>query len=238
MEKFKQYLLATAGLIVFIGATGLLNPLHVRGQGGPPPGIQGNVTVTNTPLPVTGEVTATVSGDVNVVNTPTVQANQMGTWDVKVNNGMDMPVPVEIKREELVLLREGYTVPPGKRLLIDDMSVSCSIASNFFDHFPQAPPRASAILRLVYPSDKCPEELGNENSCPSQTYSVGTAESTSVTFQTGGANSRPVVSAAAGRRMAIFADEGATLFGLCSGLVDDIPGSAISAGTGRLIDHP
>lgn len=143
--------------------------------------------------------------------------------EVTVQNDASNPVPVVMKREELVLLREGYTVPPGKRLLIDDMSVRCTIASNFFGDFPQAPPRASAILRLVYPSD-------------TQDYSVGTAESTSVVEQTG--DGRPAVSASAGRRMAIFADEGATLFGLCSGLTSDFPSTFISAGTGRLIDHP
>jgi hypothetical protein len=203
MNSFKMYLWTTAGLIVFVGALAIVMPNTVKsapGEQGPPDGL-----------------------NVNVVNTPTVQANQMGTWDVKVNNGMNMPVPVEMKREELVLLREGYTVPPGKRLLIDDMSVRCTIASNFFGDFPQAPPRASAILRLVYPSD-------------TQDYSVGTAESTSVVEQTG--DGRPAVSASAGRRMAIFADEGATLVGLCSGLSADFPRSAISAGTGRLIDHP
>ncbi len=215
MNSFKMYLWTTAGLIVFVGALAIVMPNTVKsapGEQGPPDGL-----------------------NVNVVNTPTVQANQMGTWDVKVNNGMDMPVPVEMKREELVLLREGYTVPPGKRLLIDDMSVRCTIASNLSGNFPQAPPRASALLRLVYPSGMCPEELDSGN-CPSQTYSVGTAESTSVVEQTG--DSRPAVSAAAGRRMAIFADEGATLFGLCAGLTADFPRTFISAGTGRLIDHP
>ena len=72
MTTVKPYLCATTGLIFFVGSLVVLMPNTVesqQGQQGPPDGL--NVNVLNTPLPVTGEVTATVSGEVNVINDPT-----------------------------------------------------------------------------------------------------------------------------------------------------------------------
>ncbi len=41
--------------------------------------------------------------------------------------------PSLAQAEELVLIRDGFVVPSGKLLLVDDMSVDCVIASEVFD---------------------------------------------------------------------------------------------------------
>ncbi|HEY2133843.1 MAG TPA: hypothetical protein VGH36_12865 [Acetobacteraceae bacterium] len=35
--------------------------------------------------------------------------------------------------DQLMLIRNGYVVPPGQTLRVDDMSVDCVIASEIFD---------------------------------------------------------------------------------------------------------
>ncbi len=63
MEKFKQYLLATAGLAILVGGLTLLGPAVPQGQAVPS------------------------AKDVNVTNTPLdVDATQSGTWDVGSTN--------------------------------------------------------------------------------------------------------------------------------------------------------
>jgi hypothetical protein len=189
-----------------------------------PSGIQGNVTVVNPPshpVPVTGNV--------NIANT---EGN---------------PVPVVIQQttssiEEFVIIREGYTVPDGKRLLIDDISVECrciipsyALPSNEV----QLTATASAFIRIQYTNDKCPEDLVEYESgkewCPYQDHALGTASNYSVDSAQDGRN---LVIVNAGRRTAIIADEGATLKGGCSGVGADIDYAVISAGIGRLIDLP
>ncbi len=110
MDKFKQYLLATAGLVIVIGAVTLFNPVQITGA--PPEILQGNVTVINTPLPVTGNVTGTVTGsvDANVTNMSlNVDAAQSGTWNVGITNDENNPVPVEdVSNQE----RRGFVLSP------------------------------------------------------------------------------------------------------------------------------
>ena len=121
MEKFKQYLLATAGLVIFIGAVTLFNPVQITGA---PPAK--DVNVVNAPLPITGNVTSTVTGSVAVTNFPAsqtvdintmpdvvvqsgqvdanvtntslnVDATQSGTWNVGITNDDTNPVPVVVQ---------------------------------------------------------------------------------------------------------------------------------------------
>jgi len=91
-------LVAIAALITVFAGTG-----EAQGGGSGP-----NVFVTNTPLPVTGNLTATIPGNVNatvtggvsIVNTPTVNANIsgdvgiVGTPTVNVGNTATNPVLV------------------------------------------------------------------------------------------------------------------------------------------------
>ena len=67
MNSFKQYRSVCIAVAVFIGMLGLLVPHASYGA----------------------------DKDVNVVNTPTVDANQMGDWDVTVDNDGTNPVPVQ-----------------------------------------------------------------------------------------------------------------------------------------------
>jgi hypothetical protein len=61
--------------------------------------------------------------------------------------------PVAAQVGEQVLIRNGFVVPPGKLLLVDDMSVDCVIASEVLDEqeFPKVGVEATAYLRIVYP---------------------------------------------------------------------------------------
>lgn len=113
--------------ILCIQACAVLFLITASVNAGQPQGIQGNVTIVNPlPVPVTGDVNATVSGDVNVVNDS--------------NN----PVPVKVvkaieqmcsSKAEFLYVgcpaeREVYTVPDGKFLIIGDASGKMSAASN------------------------------------------------------------------------------------------------------------
>jgi hypothetical protein len=71
---------------------------------GAPPEVQVRVTnPTTQPIPVVQQGVGAVVGDVNVTNTPTVDARQNGPWDVgvpagvRVTNGAASPVPVGVQ---------------------------------------------------------------------------------------------------------------------------------------------
>ena len=87
------------------------------------------------------------------------------------------PPSLEAPVDERLLIRDGFVVPPGKLLLVDDMSVDCVIASEVFDdtEFHKVGVEATAYLRITYPTDACPEALDSEGECPSQDYVIGTA---------------------------------------------------------------
>ena len=153
--------------------------------------------------------------------------------------------PVAAQVGEPVLIRNGFVVPPGKRLLVDDMSVDCVIASEVFDEqeFHKVGVEATALLRIVYPPDACPEEvnsLGGGGECPSQDYVVGTgaAHGVRALFIQPGQPDRRVLRVGAGREMNVFAGAGATLLGVCQGVDVNIISAFITAGSGRLIDSP
>jgi len=153
--------------------------------------------------------------------------------------------PVAAQVGERVLIRNGFVVPPGKLLLVDDMSVDCVIASEVLDEqeFPKVGVEATAYLRIVYPVDACPEALDSEGECPSQDYAVGTGAARGLTplfIQPGqsGEPDRRVLRVGAGREMNVFAGAGATLRGVCHGVLVNMLNSFITAGSGRLVDVP
>jgi len=141
--------------------------------------------------------------------------------------------------EATVLIRNGYVVPAGQLLRVDDMSVDCVIASEIFNQleFNKAGVETTAFLRIVYPTNACPEALDSEGECPTQDYTVGTAAGHGLTplFIQPGQPNRFVLRVGAGREMHVFAGAGATLFGLCQGVEINIVNSFITAGSGRLI---
>ena len=143
---------------------------------------------------------------------------------------------------ERVLIRNGFVVPPAKLLLVDDISVDCVIASEVFDaaEFHKAGVETTAYLRISYLVDACPEALDSEGECPSQDYVVGTAAARgmSALFIQPGPPDRRVLRVGAGREMNVFAGAGATLRGICHGLLVNITNSFITAGSGRLVDAP
>jgi hypothetical protein len=144
--------------------------------------------------------------------------------------------------DERVLIRDGFVVPAGKQLLVDDMSVDCVIASEVFDEaeFHKVGVEATAYLRIVYPTDACPEALDSEGECPTQDYVLGTAASHGVRalFIKPGQPDRRVLRVGAGREMNVFAGAGATLHGICQGVLVNILNAFITAGSGRLVDAP
>jgi hypothetical protein len=74
MPNYRRGLYAITAYLLLIGLAAFINPKPAHPQGGPKPQ---PVTVTNTPLPVSLQGSATVSGNVNVANTPDVNvANQ------------------------------------------------------------------------------------------------------------------------------------------------------------------
>ena len=149
------------------------------------------------------------------------------------------PPSLAAQADERVLIRNAFVVPPGKLLLVDDMSVDCVIASEVFDdtEFHKVGVEATAYLRITYPTDACPEALDSEGECPSQDYVVGTGASRGVTalFIQPGTPDRRVLRVGAGRVMNVFAGAGATLRGVCQGILVNIINSFITAGSGRLV---
>ena len=150
--------------------------------------------------------------------------------------------PVAAQVGEPVLIRNGFVVPPGKLLLVDDMSVDCVIASEVLDEqeFSKVGVEATAYLRIVYSVDACPEALDTEGECPSQDYVVGTGAARGLTplFIQPGPPDRRVLRVGAGRKMNVFAGAGATLRGVCQGVLVNMINSFITAGSGRLVDAP
>jgi hypothetical protein len=144
--------------------------------------------------------------------------------------------------EQRVLIRNGFVVPAGKLLLVDDMSVDCIIASEVFDdaEFHKFGAEATAYLQITYPTAACPEALDSERECPSQEYAVGTGAGRGqiAFFIQPGQPDRRVLRVGAGREMNVFAGAGATLRGTCQGIQVNMINSFITAGSGRLVNPP
>lgn len=91
MYKFKNSLIAFGGLLLLISAIAFATPHSTQGQREEPVGPTKPVEVVNTPaepVPVTGTITGSVNvantPNVNVVNAPTVDARQSGQWNVGI----------------------------------------------------------------------------------------------------------------------------------------------------------
>lgn len=138
-----------------------------------------------------------------------------------------------------ITFREGFKVPVGKRLLIDDVSVACTTVGTTLADFRTSGLSASALLHITYPPASCPEPLDSEGECH-QLFAVGTAKQNGIEPLFVTADGRPVGSLWAGRQFSAFADEGATLQGQCDGIeVNFPPDSSFGLrGSGRLIDRP
>jgi hypothetical protein len=150
------------------------------------------------------------------------------------------PVPVLIQgqaAQQLVSFRDGYQVPNGKRLLIDDVSVACTTIGTTLEDFRTFGLSVSTLLRITYPPANCPEPLDSEGECH-QLFSVGTGRQNGIEpiFVTAG-DGRPAAQLWAGRQMSVFADQGATLIGQCDGILVNLFGFSLR-GSGRLIDRP
>lgn len=87
------------------------------------------------------------------------------------------------------------------------------------------------------PVDACPEALDSEGECPPQDYVVGIASARGqrILFIQPGQPNRFVLRVGAGRRMNVFASGGATLRGVCHGVLVNILKGFITAGSGRFI---
>jgi hypothetical protein len=92
----------------------------------------------------------------------------------------------------------------------------------------------------VYPTDACPEALDSDDNCLSQDYVVGTgaARGLRALFIQPGSPDRRVLRVGAGREMQMFAGGGATLRGVCQGVLVNIINAFITAGSSRLVDPP
>jgi hypothetical protein len=138
-----------------------------------------------------------------------------------------------------ISFREGYQVPAGKRLLIDDVSVACTTVGTTLADFRTYGLSASALLHISYPPASCPEPLDSEGECH-QLYAVGTAKQNGLEPLFLTADGRPAGRLWAGRPFSAFADEGATLSAQCDGIEVNFPPdlSFTLRGSGRLIDRP
>lgn len=140
MIRLRQQLIALCGVLALVAAVAAVSPVPSQGQGGTAPRPAQDVNVVNTPA-------------VNVANTPTVNvanpvaAAQSGAWTVglagesEVHVANEAPIPVTVqnagarepfqKRFDLRFTNElpgatadVFTVPPGKRLVIEHFSAS------------------------------------------------------------------------------------------------------------------
>jgi hypothetical protein len=138
-----------------------------------------------------------------------------------------------------ISFRQGFQVPVGKRLLIDDVSVVCTAVGTTVADFRASGLSASALLQISYPPAKCPEPLDSEGECH-QLFAVGTAKQNGLEPIFVTSDGRPAANLWAGRPFNAFADDGATLQGQCDGIEVNFPpdfGFGLR-GSGRLIDRP
>ena len=106
----KNSLIAFVGLLALVGVIALITPASGRGQG--------------------STVSAQPTKDVNVVNTPSVNVVNPATSPALVRDvGVPLRTPVQIQVNvfmqfgETALLRDVYTVPEGKRLVIEHVAL-------------------------------------------------------------------------------------------------------------------
>ena len=150
-------------------------------------------------------------------------------------------------KEEHVIIRDGYIVPNGKMLLIDDLSIQCSVHLSQPEQVDSINiPTVNAHLQITTPdAAKCRESL-YDDVCPTQYYSIGTGTSEETLYGFGGnCNNYCPLESIVGRRTDLVAYEGAKLEGYCRwgySPATDGPNvfldSRILNGMGRLINTP
>ena len=164
-----------------------------------------------------------------------------------------MFVPAQVFCEEKgshVIIREGYKVPDGKLLFIDDITIQCwtlPTDPNQTEGFKS--PTMTAILVVKTPDvSKCREPL-KDDICPVQLFSIGTgtSEETFYGFDTN-CIQMPTpcyVESLVGRQTSLVAHEGAELGSSCRwgyAPVADGPdlylSSYLATGIGRLVKAP
>ena len=153
MYKVKNSLIALVGLMALLGVIAVITPRTGVGQNVKAPQ-DVRVVGTTVTQPVSASSPLPVTGDVNIGNTPTVNAQQSGSWNVGING---MPtVKVDNTANPLFVrdvdnpasqpfqaatsfgiaaqqIRGGgvlTTVPLGKRLVIEHVSVRARVQPN------------------------------------------------------------------------------------------------------------
>ena len=106
MDKFKQYLLATAGLVILVGGFTLLGPAVPQGQAVPPAKDVNVVNDANNPVPVIVQ---------NAANNDGVPFEFAGTFSNPVDRGN---FPACITPQSV------FTVPTGEAFVVTDMLVT------------------------------------------------------------------------------------------------------------------
>ncbi len=109
MAKLKNYLLATASLVILVGALTLFSPAILQGRGRPRPKDVNVVNTSDNPVPVVVQ-----NGDTNGTATELVEF-------IALNVDLDTTVNL-------------FTVPTGQRLVITDVIVAGSANNIGFDN--------------------------------------------------------------------------------------------------------
>jgi hypothetical protein len=132
VNRIKNSLVACAGLALVIALVALATPTSTQGQDGDTVGPPKPVKVVNTPaepVPVTG--TTTITGDVTLAPGTSVAINNSPT--VHVGNAPDAPVPgrdvdnpARQPFQRSMSFPASFTVPSGKRLVIEVFSARVS----------------------------------------------------------------------------------------------------------------
>ncbi len=109
MAKLKNYLLATASLVILVGALTLFSPAILQGRGRPRPKDVNVVNTSDNPVPVVVQ-----NGDTNGTATELVEF-------IALNVALDTTVNL-------------FTVPAGQRLVITDVIVTGPRDNLVFDN--------------------------------------------------------------------------------------------------------
>jgi hypothetical protein len=142
-----------------------------------------------------------------------------------------------------VIIREGYIVPDGKMLLIDDITIQCTLTPSEPGQVDSISiPTLNAMLVISTPDvAKCRESLVN-GVCPIQAHSIGTGTSEETLYGFGGCDGYCPFELDIGRRTNLVAYGGDKLEGKCRlGYDPAIDGpdlyltSRIVTGIGRLV---
>jgi len=187
---------------------------------------------------------AFIFGPVLAFTLPGHAAPPATTVNANIVNTTSQPVPVVITGEtppQQISFRAGFQVPTGKRLLIDDVTVSCIAIGSAPADFNTFGISVGTLLGIAYPVANCPEPLDLEGRCPQQLYAVGTGRQNGIDpiFLTAPPDSRPAARLSAGRQISAVADQFATLSGICEGEEGNVPSASFTLrGTGRLVARP